>query len=74
MTGVGAGQLTWRTGATVQLAAGYTLADAEGGQVGTVIDVDVAMEGGFLHVAQPGGAFVQVVSAPAVQRITYQRE
>jgi hypothetical protein len=64
--------LIWRDGAVVELVDGYTLSDTGGRSVGTLSGVAVAVEGGFLHVAQPHGAAVQMVSAPSVLRITYE--
>ncbi|MGW5572996.1 carboxymuconolactone decarboxylase family protein [Nocardia thailandica] len=61
----------WRTATTVILVEGYTLIDAEGAQAGAVHDARIAFEGGFVHVSVGPGAPVQVVSAPAIARITY---
>jgi hypothetical protein len=62
--------LTWRT-ARVELVDGYAVVDTDGGLTAVVEEVRVAVEGGFLHVEVPGKEFGQLVSAPAVRRITY---
>lgn len=59
----------WRTG-TVHLRDGYTLV-GKGGVRTASADADFALEGGFVHVRIPGADTVQIVSAPAVARITY---
>ncbi|GAA4950820.1 hypothetical protein GCM10023205_09470 [Yinghuangia aomiensis] len=59
----------WRTG-TVHLRDGYTLVGKDGGSTASA-DADFALEGGFVHVRIPGTDTVQIVSAPAVARITY---
>ncbi|WP_395292462.1 hypothetical protein ACF9IK_01870 [Kitasatospora hibisci] len=66
-------RLNWRENAAVELVPGYTLADADGAQRAELAGVSLAVEGGFVHVAVPGAADVQVVSAPAVRRIRYPR-
>ncbi|MEV4559525.1 hypothetical protein AB0K51_21380 [Kitasatospora sp. NPDC049285] len=57
---------------TVELRPGYTVLDADGHPVSTATDVQVTLEGGFAHLRFPGTDTVQVVSAPAVARITYR--
>ncbi|RKE20374.1 hypothetical protein [Streptomyces sp. TLI_171] len=57
---------------TVELRPGYTVLDATGTPVDRATDTAFALEGGFAHLRLPGTGSVQVVSAPAVQRLTYQ--
>ncbi len=64
--------LTWREGADVELVDGYTVTDADARQVGLIRQSRVAIEGGFVHINATGTDMVQVVSAPAVRRITYR--
>lgn len=64
--------MTWRTGA-VNLVDGYTLRDSSGVDAPAVDGVEFAIEGGYLHVRVPGVDEIQVVSAPAVKALTYQR-
>ncbi|MCG6498771.1 hypothetical protein [Kitasatospora sp. A2-31] len=66
-------RLNWRDDAAVELVPGYALADTDGTARAEVAGVRVAVEGGYLHVAVPGVADIQVVSAPAVRRIRYPR-
>ncbi|MFE7562808.1 hypothetical protein [Kitasatospora sp. NPDC057500] len=63
--------LNWRAGARVELRPGYALLDGEGNPRTHLTGVRLAVEGGFVHVAVPGAATVQVVSAPAVARLDY---
>jgi hypothetical protein len=66
------GRLTWRDGVSVELADGYTLTDGNGVPASGVTEAAIAVEGGFVHIAQSDCALVQIVSAPAVRRITYR--
>jgi hypothetical protein len=66
--------LTWREGADIELADGYTVTDADARQVGLIRQSRVAIEGGFVHINAAGTDMVQVVSAPAVRRITYHTQ
>ncbi|MEV0296610.1 hypothetical protein [Nocardia sp. NPDC050710] len=63
----------WRTASRVELVDGYSLIDREGRAVRTIDDVRVSIDGGFLHIELAAGGEVQVVSAPAVARVTYQQ-
>lgn len=63
--------LHWREDATVELVAGYRFTLAGGVSTSRLTGVRFAVEGGFVHVAVPGRAGIQVVSAPAVRRIDY---
>ncbi|MFF7455610.1 hypothetical protein [Kitasatospora sp. NPDC008115] len=63
--------LDWREDAAVELRPGYALLDGEGTARTHLTGVRLAIEGGFVHVAVPGAATVQVVSAPAVARLDY---
>lgn len=64
--------LNWRTAETIELVAGYTITDADGQAVAALSGADIASEGGFLHIAVPGSTIVQIVSAPALRRVTYR--
>lgn len=64
----------WRKATEVALVEGYSLLDRDGQPVRTIDDVEVSIEGGFLHVKIAGAAEVQVVSAPAVALVTYRPE
>ncbi|WP_040772897.1 carboxymuconolactone decarboxylase family protein [Nocardia pneumoniae] len=61
----------WRTATEVALVEGYSLLNSAGVPARTVEDVQIAIEGGFLHVKVSESADVQVVSAPAVAVVTY---
>lgn len=63
----------WRAAAEVELVDGYTVLDAAGQAASTVSGVRIVFEGGFAHLDVPGQKLVQVVSAPAVRRVTYPR-
>lgn len=55
---------TWRPANLVELIDGYTVADAQGRDVGVLTDVRIAIEGGFVHV-DVASTEIQTVSAPA---------
>ncbi|MFJ8440169.1 hypothetical protein [Kitasatospora griseola] len=57
---------------TVELRPGYTVLDATGTPVDRATEVHYTLEGGFAHLRLPGTDTVQVVSAPAVQRLTHR--
>jgi uncharacterized peroxidase-related enzyme len=61
----------WRVATAVELIDGYTVLDAADKAVSTVCDVRISFEGGFAHIDVPGQTSIQVVSAPAVRRISY---
>ncbi|WP_040740428.1 carboxymuconolactone decarboxylase family protein, partial [Nocardia tenerifensis] len=61
----------WRPARNVTLVEGYTLLDGDGRPVRTIDDVEVRIEGGFLHIRIPNTPTVQTVSAPAVSLITF---
>ncbi|WP_380283902.1 hypothetical protein [Kitasatospora purpeofusca] len=65
------GGLNWREGASIELMSGYALLDGARTPRTRLTGVRLAIEGGFVHVAVPGTADVQVVSAPAVARLEY---
>ena len=65
-------RLNWRSAETIELANGYTITDAQGHAVAAVSGAEIASEGGFLHIAVPGTSIVQMVSAPALRRVTYK--
>ncbi|MCY0939215.1 hypothetical protein [Streptomyces sp. H34-S4] len=64
--------LEWRNATTVELNPGFEVADADDRRVDTLRDVRVACEGGFLHLDIPGTKEIQLVSAPAVHRVSYR--
>ncbi|WP_328407969.1 carboxymuconolactone decarboxylase family protein [Nocardia sp. NBC_00403] len=64
----------WRSARTVALVEGYSILDNEGRPVRTIDNVQVLIEGGFLHVKVSETAEVQVVSAPAVAVVSYRPE
>jgi hypothetical protein len=66
--------LRWRDAEAIEVAGGYFLTDAEGRNATTLKRVRTACEGGFVHVAVPGSPIIQVLSAPALLRITYKAE
>ncbi|MFE2105178.1 hypothetical protein ACFXAF_04805 [Kitasatospora sp. NPDC059463] len=68
------GAMNWREGARVELRPGYALLDGAGVARTHLTGVRLAIEGGFVHVAVPGADGVQVVSAPAVARLSYPAE
>ncbi|MEU8137339.1 hypothetical protein [Streptodolium elevatio] len=59
----------WRT-ARVELVPGYSVLGPDGASTADV-EAAFAIAGGFLHLRVPGTGTVQVVSAPAVRRVTY---
>ncbi|MGW0664977.1 hypothetical protein [Streptodolium elevatio] len=59
----------WRT-ARVELVPGYSVLKPDGASTADV-EAAFAIAGGFLHLRVPGTGTVQVVSAPAVRRVTY---
>ena len=61
--------LEW-VAAYVELVPGFTIRDAENTEVDAV-EGDIAIQGGYLHVAVPGRSDVQVLGAPGVRRVTY---
>ncbi|MEV6388246.1 carboxymuconolactone decarboxylase family protein [Nocardia xishanensis] len=63
---------TWRTATSVELVEGYSLLDRTGQPVRQIEDVQIRIEGGFLHVRTAPEAEIQVVSAPAVARVAYR--
>ena len=65
--------LSWRQ-ANVELVDGYTITAADGHLVQVLDDARVAIEGGFIHIEAPGAGTIQIVSAPAVKRLTYKAE
>jgi hypothetical protein len=65
--------LSWRI-ASVELVAGYHVTDRDGRPADRVADARVAFEGGFAHIEVPGTGQITVVSAPAIQLITYQTD
>ncbi|MFE7798446.1 carboxymuconolactone decarboxylase family protein [Nocardia sp. NPDC057440] len=64
----------WRSASRVALVDGYALRNNTGQPVGTVENVQVLIEGGFLHIKVSETAEVQIVSAPAVALVTYRAE
>ncbi|MEV6136385.1 carboxymuconolactone decarboxylase family protein [Nocardia sp. NPDC051990] len=64
----------WRRASKVALVDGYALLDRNGQSVHAVDDVEVSIEGGFLHIKVSDTAEVQVVSAPGVALVTYRPE
>ncbi|WP_431966345.1 carboxymuconolactone decarboxylase family protein [Nocardia sp. bgisy134] len=65
---------TWRTATSVELVEGYALLDRTGQPVRQIEDVQIRIEGGFLHIRTSPDAEIQVVSAPAVARVAYRLE
>jgi hypothetical protein len=59
----------WRTG-SIELIAGYTLTDADGGRIDRADDIHFAIEGGFINVQLPDVPHIQIVSAPALRLLT----
>ncbi|MGL5824119.1 MAG: hypothetical protein ACRCYU_04675 [Nocardioides sp.] len=55
--------------ARVELVDGYYLLDSGGARVSVVDDAPIRFEGGFVHIQFAD--LVQVVSAPAVRRLSY---
>jgi hypothetical protein len=66
-------ELTWQQAEVVELVDGYTADDADGGPAGTLTDVRIAVQGGYLHIAHPGNSRIQIVSAPGVRRVVYRQ-
>ncbi|MFJ8739554.1 hypothetical protein ACIRL2_09290 [Embleya sp. NPDC127516] len=64
---------TWLD-ASVELVDGYPVIGADGESTVFVPNARVAFEGGFAHLGIPGTGVVQIVSAPAVRRITHRIE
>lgn len=58
----------WRRAASLDVRDGYWLSDASGARVTSLRDVEIAVEGGYLHVRVGGSPEVQLISAPALQR------
>ncbi|CAG6390749.1 hypothetical protein NMG29_10165 [Streptomyces cocklensis] len=56
---------------SVELLGGYFLIGADGNPTTLVAEADYRIEGGFVHVRIAGSGQVQVVSAPAVRRLTH---
>ncbi|MBW8803315.1 MAG: hypothetical protein JF587_05585 [Catenulisporales bacterium] len=63
--------LRWQRAELLELCDGYTADDAQGEPAGTLKDVRIAVQGGYLHIAHPGDDRVQIVSAPGVKRAVY---
>jgi hypothetical protein len=61
----------WLSG-SVELVTDYTLTNAEGRAVSTLADIQFAIEGGYVHIAVPGLDHHQILSAPAIRRLTHQ--
>lgn len=57
--------------ASVELVDGYTLT-VDGRETTRVEQAEITIEGGFVHVRVPGADVVQVVSAPAVRKLTHR--
>ncbi|HEY8721894.1 hypothetical protein [Pengzhenrongella sp.] len=64
--------LTWRDADVVELRDGYAITDSDGRPAARLTEVRVAVEGGFLHIHLPGANTVEIVSAPALGRLTYR--
>ena len=62
--------LLWLT-AEVLVVPGFEILDAEGKETAS-LSARVAVQGGYLHVAVPGRDDIQVLSAPALRRVTYR--
>ena len=57
--------------ADVIVVPGFEILDAEGKESASLA-ARVAVQGGYLHVAVPGRDDIQLLSAPAVRRVTYR--
>lgn len=64
-------ELKWQDAELLELVSGYTVDDADGQPAGTLKNVRIAVQGGYLHIAHPGGDRIQIVSAPGVRRAVY---
>ncbi|WP_331767006.1 hypothetical protein [Embleya sp. NBC_00896] len=60
--------------ASVELLDPYPVTGSDGRPTTSVPTARVALEGGFAHLDIPGTGVVQIVSAPAVRRITYRAQ
>jgi hypothetical protein len=68
------GSLVWHGPAEIMLVEGWTLTDAEGRRQQALSGVKVATDGGFLHIDVPGVVQLQIVGAPALRLLTYERQ
>jgi hypothetical protein len=64
-------ELKWLSVDLLELCDGYTADDADGKPTGTLKNVRIAVQGGYLHIAHPGDDRFQFVSAPGVRRAVY---
>jgi hypothetical protein len=63
--------LTWRNVDLIELRDGYSVAGPDGDLTGRLTHVEVAIEGGFMHIRVPGADKTEVVSAPALRHVSY---